>query len=63
MTDDVLGQGARVVAEQHGVGDHRQGAPGIVLDEGFDELVERCRFGRFATTGGDEFERRDRVAR
>ncbi len=63
VADDLFGQGARIAALEHGMGDDRQCPTRIVFDERFDELVEWRDFGCLATAGGDELERRDRVAR
>jgi hypothetical protein len=41
VTDDVLGEGARVAALLHRVGDGGQDAAGVGLDQRLDELVER----------------------
>ena len=62
VAHDVVGERARIAALLHGERDHRQGAAGVVLDERFDELVERCRLERHATACRHQLQRRHRVA-
>ena len=63
VADDLFGQRPRVAALQHGMGDHGERPAGVVFDERLDELVERRGLGVVAAAGGDQLERRDRVAR
>ena len=62
VADQRLGEGAGLVPGvdrgRHG----GEGAAGIVLDEGLDELLERKRLAGLGPGAGDQLERRQRVA-
>ena len=63
VTDDVVGERARVAPLLHRVGDDRERTTGIVLDERLDELVERGGEQRLAAARGDQLERRHALAK
>ena len=57
VADDVVGERARVAALLHGHRNNSQRAPGVVLDERFDELVEWGDVERLAPAGRNQFQR------
>ena len=63
VLDEPFGDRARVVPDVDEGGHRRQRPPGIVLDEGLDELVERQLLAERPAGVGDQLERRQRVAR
>ena len=63
VAKEVLAQGARVVTVADGVGHGAQGQPGVGVDEGPHEVTEVDPIGQVASGGGEQFERREGVAR
>ena len=63
VTDDVVGERARVAALMHGVRHTGEGPARVEVDERLDELGEVDGIDLVATRGGDELERAERVAR
>ena len=62
VTHDVLGENARIAALLHRKRECCERLPGIVRDEGLDELVIRQRVWYVTTGGSDELERAQRVS-